>query len=107
MADTRIIALLIVAVGMLGGTVAEAGPFRVREHHQRERIAAGVRDGSLTPAEARVLHREQRNIERLRRRALRNDGRISPVEARQIKKAQDRASRHIRRLRHNEHGRTS
>ncbi|MCP3669940.1 MAG: hypothetical protein GY814_05815 [Gammaproteobacteria bacterium] len=71
------------------------------EREQRWRIKEGVRSGELTRKESKTLHREQRNIRRLKRHFVR-DGRISRHERRTLRKRYSRAGRHIYRLTHNQ-----
>ena len=85
---------------LLAATVAHAGPIHARQVRQDRRIDRGVRSGSLTPAETRVLRVEQTHIARARGRAL-ADGFISPREATHLTRAQNQASRDIHRLKHN------
>jgi hypothetical protein len=72
-------------------------PHRIQ--HQRDRIADGIKDGSLTRREAhRLTHREQR----IRRQVLRvrADGEVSPRERARLHQSLDRQSRAIFRQRH-------
>lgn len=71
-----------------------------RLNNQQQRIAAGVRDGSLTPAEAA---RAERSVARSRavQRQARADGVVTPRERARIDRSYDRSSRQIRRSRHN------
>ena len=85
----------------LTASTALAGPIVNRETNQQDRIEQGVSNGSLTPAEASSLERQQTSIERQRERAIANDGRVGPREAAHLTHAQDRASARIYRLRHN------
>jgi hypothetical protein len=72
-----------------------------RDVHQQQRILGGLQDGSLTTDEAARLQRDQARVDRLQSRALR-DGELSPTEARRLDHAQDAASLHIRAARHND-----
>ncbi len=94
-------AALAVFMLLAGATAAEAN-VEYRERKQRQRIAAGVEDGSIAPGETRRLKREQRKIERVERRFRSNDGRLGPRERRRLGGLQDRSGRHIQRSRHNE-----
>lgn len=96
-------ALLSGLVGvMVVGVVASAwaGPFTRREARQQARIAQGVQNGTITPAEFRCLQKEQDSVDAHRRRAW-ADGSLSPWEAQQLTREQNRASHHIRDLKHN------
>ena len=94
------------ASGLLLGaaSVAEAG-VNGREARQRERIEAGVEDGSLTRGEARRLVREQQRIERRERRFRENDGKLGPRERRRLDRDLDRSAAHLYRARHNDRSR--
>ena len=72
----------------------------MRRTNQQVRIRQGVRSGTLTRMERRVLKRQQRNIKRMLQRHLR-DGRLRPWESASLHRALDRASRNIYRLKHN------
>ncbi len=69
--------------------------------HQQRRIEHGVDDRFLTPRENRMLQKEQREIERERRKALR-DGHLSPEERRRLHRMQDKADRDRFMLEHNQ-----
>jgi hypothetical protein len=83
---------------------ADAGAAGVngREAYQRQRIGAGVQDGSLTRGEAHALRHEQRHIERVEQRMRADDGVLGPRERLRLDDKLDRSSRHIYRARHNE-----
>ena len=94
--------LASVVIATAGSAFAGSGSSDIerREVNQRARIETGVRDGSLSRREAAYLVREQRDIERLERRA-KSDGVITARERAEIKMAQDKADRDIYNLRHN------
>lgn len=66
-----------------------------RQEHQRDRIRAGLHDGSLSRHEFRDLMREQHGI-RVMEHHFRADGVIDAHEFRRLEHALDRASRDIR-----------
>ena len=70
-----------------------------RQTWQRDRIRAGMADGSLTRREFRYLMEEQREIGAMERR-FRADGIIDAREFRHLDHALDRASHSIRMERH-------
>lgn len=72
----------------------------VRQAHQAQRIAHGVRQGTLTRGEAVALLRGQARVERLERCIL-ADGRTTAAERARIERVQDRQSARIARLKHN------
>jgi hypothetical protein len=65
-----------------------------RQARQRQRIAQGLAEGSLTVPEARGLRAQQRHIARVEHHA-KADGVVTPAERRHLHGLQDRASRHI------------
>jgi len=71
-----------------------------REREQAQRIRQGLRDGSLTPQEARRLWAEQRRIHGAEAR-MNADGRLSPQERGRLNAMQNQANRDIYRARHN------
>ncbi len=71
---------------------------------QRKRIQHGVCTGRLTPAEARLLVLEQREIREVKKQFL-TDGALSLKERRRLNALQHRAHDRIRRLTHNQHAR--
>ncbi len=83
-----------------GGAEAEARGVNAREHHQRERIRAGVQDGSLTRPEAHRLVHGQVRTERLERRMRADDGVLGPRERARLDRRLDRSSARIHRQRH-------
>jgi hypothetical protein len=89
-----------IGVAVLFATSASAG-VEGREENQRDRIEAGIHDGSLTRGEARRLIHQQANIERTERRFRSNDGHLGPRERVVLHRKQDRASKNIFRKRHN------
>jgi hypothetical protein len=70
-----------------------------RNIHQEQRIAGGVKSGSLTHHEAARLESGQARIERKEFRAGR-DGHVGAVEQARVQRTENRQSRHIRREKH-------
>ncbi|MDH4151843.1 MAG: hypothetical protein OEW79_06000 [Betaproteobacteria bacterium] len=64
------------------------------QHRQQAQIRQGVRNGSLTPHEARRLSGEQRQIAALER-SYRADGVLTPAERRDLRGELRDADRHI------------
>lgn len=91
-------AALAAALGIASS--ASAG-VQGREHRQRDRIRAGVAEGSLTRGEAHRLVHQQARIERAERRFRRDDGVLGPAERLRLDRKMDRASRNIFRKKHN------
>ncbi|RMF84391.1 MAG: hypothetical protein D6739_05990 [Nitrospirae bacterium] len=101
MGHTKLIATLaaLATAAALLPPPAAAGPIRARQRHQQVRILQGIHQGDLTRGEVRRLEREQRQIERARRRAW-ADGTLTPRERARLHLRQDRASAHIYKARH-------
>lgn len=73
-----------------------------RAENQQDRIAQGVKSGSLTPGEtARLETREARVNREVRRDCRANDGHLTQAEKRRINRQQNRLSRAIYRDKHN------
>lgn len=95
----------VLAASALAATLVAAAPAtaqsydRYRDWRQEQRIRDGWRDGQESPWEYRQLQRQQYEIDRFRRIALR-DGYLSPSERRHLQYLRDRASRNIYRQRH-------
>lgn len=73
-----------------------------RRENQQDRIAQGVKSGSLTAGETSRLEGQQRRINR-RTRDMREDngGHLNRAQRRAVNRQQNRASRHIYRAKHN------
>lgn len=63
---------------------------------QQKRIVQGAKSGELTRAETKELQRQQRHINRSKKRA-KADGVVTPAERARLNGKQNRASRNIRR----------
>ena len=74
-----------------------------RQGRQSKRIKSGVRDGSLTPREAKRLGREQAHIAKERKKAA-ADGKVTPREKAKLQHDQNKARRHIAKERHGAQG---
>ena len=95
-----------VAMGvmLLGAATAvwAQNPINQRQRNQQARIGQGVRNGSLTAAEAARLERQEAAIHReVRRGRAENGGTLTPQERRQVTRQQNRLSRRIYRQKHN------
>lgn len=71
-----------------------------RQIRQSKRIVHGIRNGQITDGELVRLIREQRRIQRYKKRAW-EDGCVNPREMHKLHRMQDRASKHIYRAKHN------
>ncbi|MBI5341995.1 MAG: hypothetical protein HZB63_01475 [Deltaproteobacteria bacterium] len=101
MAAILVLAVTIAAPAFAGDTSSPG--IEQRQRNQQQRIDEGVRNGSLTPAEAARLEREQAQIERQERR-LKADGDFTPRERARIQHRLDQSSRHIYREKHDRQG---
>lgn len=70
-----------------------------RQHHQRDRIAQGVRSGELTKDEAKSLRAEQRAI-RQEERQYKSDGVLTTDERKDLHQDLNAASRNIYNEKH-------
>ena len=93
-----------VAVALLCGGTATAG-VSDREHRQRDRIAAGIGDGSVTGPEAHRLRRQQRHIESIEYRMRSDGGGLGPRGRLRLDRALDRSSAHIYHAKHDRQSR--
>jgi hypothetical protein len=71
-----------------------------RDVNQETRIRDGLQSGQLNTREAALLQREEAQVDRMQKNALK-DGHISREEAARINTTQDRVSRDIWRANHN------
>ena len=101
---------LIIGAGILVGglAVGASGQERnhninTRERHQQRRIAEGIENGSLTPAEAARLEKNEAEVRRLEAR-LRENG-LSRSERARLEKRLNELNRQIYRQKHDgQHG---
>jgi hypothetical protein len=70
-----------------------------RQHHQHDRIAQGVRSGSLTQDEAKGLREEQRSI-RHEERQYKSDGALTRDERKDLHQDLNAASRNVYNEKH-------
>lgn len=99
---------VIVRIGLVAGAAAvlvagsaDARPIRRREARQDARIAAGVENGELSPAEAQRLGKQEaaiKNEEQAMRAA--DGGRLTVPERRVLAHQQNRLSHRIYRQKH-------
>lgn len=102
MRSRRILALsLLASIGVAGSALAE-GRIQERKENQQDRIAQGVRSGSLTPREtARLENHEARLNGEIRDMRQDNGGKLTPHDRRIVNRQQNRLSRQIYRDKHN------
>ena len=99
------LSMAIAATVGLSSSDAEARTMRSgygieRQANQLARIRSAIRGGALTKRESRALFREQRRINRLRHKFMR-DGRFTRFERRRMRRMLKRADRNIFRLSRN------
>jgi len=94
-----IAALLTSAVLLLVPVLAQDTPvIDQRKENQKDRIKAGVKDGSLTKAEAARLKAEEKKVNKDIRRAEK-DGVVTNKEKAKITKEQNKVSKNIAKQR--------
>ncbi len=100
MKPTKLFVALCFA-GLGAGVFAQSlQDIQQRDVNQQQRIEKGLQNGSLTTAEAARLERDQRNVNSLEARSLK-DGKLTPAERQRITHAENRASRDIHAARTN------
>jgi hypothetical protein len=80
---------------------AMAGPIQERINRQDNRIYNGVKNGSLTPKEYRILERKEDSIQNQRDRFIRSGGKFTKAEKRHINHRLNRQSERIYNYKHN------
>jgi hypothetical protein len=90
--------VMIMATALLVPVFGQ-GPLKQREQNQKARIKEGVKDGSVTKAEAAKLKQEQRQIKG-DVKAAHADGVVTGKEAAKITREQNKASRDIVKQKH-------
>jgi hypothetical protein len=89
-----------------GPGVVDAGHPRVNEVNQREqdqqdRIANGVKTGSMTPGQAAHVERQEQHIENQEKADMsKHNGHLTKGEQRRLNKEQNKTSREIYRDKH-------
>jgi hypothetical protein len=71
-----------------------------RNTNQQQRVEQGLQSGALTTHEAGQLERQQTQVDRMEKNALK-DGSLSPAESARIEAAQNKASKSIAADKHN------
>jgi TolA-binding protein len=83
------------------GTHCHRGNINQRQERQQDRIARGINNGSLTPAEASRLEAQEARINGLESR-LRENG-LTPSERARLERDLNRESQNIYRQEHDRH----
>jgi hypothetical protein len=90
------------AVMAIGVAMPAAAAINARQIEQRNSIDAGIRGGTISPHEARILRQEQNLITRAKLHAKeRHGGHLTAMDKKKIHDMQDAAARHIDRLKNN------
>jgi hypothetical protein len=98
---TFILTLTLTALAATAG----AQTIGQRERNQQDRIAQGVRSGSLTPRETVRLEREEARTKAIVRRDRADGGGMTAAERARAQSRLNRTSKDIARLKHNGRGR--
>jgi len=96
------VGMLVAAVALfVVAQPARAGEIERRKKRQQNRIAKGVENGKLSPAEASRLEHQEDSINK-EEQAMKqaNGGHLSRAERREINHQQNKASRHIYKQKH-------
>ena len=96
--------LSIVTVGLLvGATGIAAAQDRIpdRKENQQDRIAQGVKSGSLTPHETANLENKEGRLNEMRHDRRQNGGNLTNKEKAQVNRQQNHLSRNIYKDKHN------
>jgi len=92
---------LLVAGSIAAPVLAQTTGSEVqRNTNQQQRIEQGLQSGTLTTHEAGQLERQQTQVDRMEKNALK-DGSLSPAENARIEAAQNKASKSIAADKHN------
>ena len=96
----RVLGTLAAAAILMGSVQAQE--IKQRKENQQDRIANGVKSGSLTPHETTNLERKETALNReTRRDRARNGGNLTNKEKVRINHQQNELSRNIYRDKHN------
>jgi hypothetical protein len=93
-------AILCVAV-VFAPLSVRAGEIQNRIHRQEGRINQGIRNGSISPKEARNLKRREASIRAERARDIHSGGKFTQAEKRRLNQRLNQTSRSIYRAKHN------
>jgi hypothetical protein len=92
--------ILVMAAGLIASTAgigsAQEGRIQQRKENQQQRIANGVKNGSLTPKETAHLENKEANLNKeIRTDRKANGGNLTNNEKRQVNRQQNRLSKDI------------
>src|SRR5580658_7452240 len=96
--------LLTVTMGAMlaGGALAQDPTIQQRKENQQDRIANGVKNGSLTPHETANLENKEAHLnQEIRHDRKQNGGNLTNKEKAQVNRQQNRLSKNIYKDKHN------
>jgi hypothetical protein len=99
MKSTATLAILIAGSLALPALAQSTATEVQRNTNQQQRIEQGLQSGALTTKEAGKLEREQTQVDRMEKNALK-DGTLTPAESARIQSAQNKASKSIAAQKH-------
>jgi hypothetical protein len=74
-----------------------------REQNQQDRIANGLKNGTMTPGQAAHVEKQEQHIENQEKRDMaRNNGHLTKAEQKQLNKEQNKTSKEIYRDKHSQ-----
>ena len=95
-------AFVVTGMMMASLALAQDGEIHQRKENQQDRIANGIKNGSLTPHEtANLENKEGRLNHQIRRDRRQNGGNLTNREKARVNHQQNRLSRNIYRDKHN------
>jgi hypothetical protein len=98
----RILLASALLVGIVGIAGAQDNRIQERKENQQDRIAQGVRSGSLTPRETAHLENKEAGLNKeIRNDRRQNGGNLTNKEKAQVNRQQNHLSRDIYRDKHN------
>jgi len=72
-----------------------------REQNQQDRIANGLKNGTMTPGQAAHVEKQEQHIENQEKRDMaKNNGHLTKAEQKQLNKEQNKTSKEIYRDKH-------
>jgi hypothetical protein len=94
------LAMLIAGIATLPALAQTTSSEVQRNTNQQQRIEQGLQSGALTTHEAGQLERQQTQVDRMEKNALK-DGSLSPADKARIQAAQNKTSANINADKHN------
>jgi len=98
----RIVLTLAMGAMLAGGALAQDPTIQQRKENQQDRIANGVKNGSLTPHETANLENKEAHLNKeIRQDRKQNGGNLTNKEKAQVNRQQNRLSKNIYKDKHN------